>query len=155
MRRPGLIDTENIETVDAVTYWRLVLVKKNAPGTKLYSSLKPAVLFIFTLPFSNVIVERFSSAVKVIKIDRQNKLKTETLRGILKTKYGMKRAQESAECEDYQLLHHMRRVKASTTIYINCFVYERDCPLFNALLFTLKFFIVLKSRVVRKSQTLA
>ena len=28
----------------------------------------------------------------------------------------MKRAQESVECEDDQLLHHMRTVKASATI---------------------------------------
>ena len=102
--------------MDAVTYWRLVLAKKNAAGIELHPNLKLAVLLIFTLPFSNVIVERFFSAVKVIKIDRRNKLKTETLRGILKTKYGMKRAQESAKCEDAQLLHHMRRVKASATI---------------------------------------
>ena len=37
----------------------------------------------------------------------------------------------------------------------NYSVDERGCPLLNASLFTLKFFIMLKSRVVRKSKTLA
>ena len=34
-------------------------------------------------------------------------------------------------------------------------IYERDCPLPIAPVFKLRFFIVLESRVVRKSQTLA
>ena len=42
----------------------------------LYPNLKPAVLFISTVSFSNVNVERFFSAIKVVKTDRQNKLKT-------------------------------------------------------------------------------
>ena len=37
----------------------------------------------------------------------------------------------------------------------NYSVYERGCPLLIASLFTLKFFIVLKSKVMKKSQTLA
>ena len=37
----------------------------------------------------------------------------------------------------------------------NYFVYEKGCFLINTPLFTLKFFTVLKSRVERKSQTLA
>jgi hypothetical protein len=37
--------------------------------------------------------------------------------------------------------------------YSNYSIYERDCPLLNASLFTLSFCIVLKSRVVKKSQT--
>ena len=41
---------------------------------------------------------------------------TKILQEILKTKYGIKKAQESVECEDDQLLHDMRRVKASATI---------------------------------------
>ena len=116
--KQSLINVENIENMDAVTYWRLVFSKKNSAGIELYANLKLAVIFVFTLPFSNVVVERFFSAVKIIKTDRRNLLKTETLRGILKTKYGMKRAQESATCirGDEQLLLHMKRVKASATI---------------------------------------
>ena len=72
--------------------------KKMLPEQNLYPNLKPPVLFISTVPFLNVNVERFFSAAKVVKTDRQNKLKTLTLRGILKTKYGMKRAEESVEC---------------------------------------------------------
>ena len=118
MLKQSLTNVENIENMDAVTYWRLVFSKKNSAGIELYANLKLAVIFVFTLPFSNVVVERFFSAVKIIKTDRRNLLKTETLRGILKTKYGMKRAQESATCirGDEQLLLHMKRVKASATI---------------------------------------
>ena len=48
----------------------------------------------------------------------RNKLKTEMLRGILKTKQSMKRAQERNRCirGDEQLPLHMKRVKASATI---------------------------------------
>ena len=44
--------------------------KKMLPEQNLYPNLKPAVLFISTVPFSNVNVERFFSAVKAVKTDR-------------------------------------------------------------------------------------
>ena len=76
-RRQSLIDIENVKTMDAVTCWCLVLVKKKMlPEQNLYPNLKPTVLFISTVPFSNVNVERFFSVVRVVKTDRQNKLET-------------------------------------------------------------------------------
>ena len=36
-RRQSLIDIENVKTMDAVTCWCLVLVKKNAAGTEFVS----------------------------------------------------------------------------------------------------------------------
>ena len=61
-RRQSLIDFENVKTMDA--------------EYNLYPNLNPAVLFISTVSFSKVNVERFFSAIKVVKTDRQNKLKT-------------------------------------------------------------------------------
>ena len=85
---------------------------KNSSGTEVYLNLKLAVIFLLSLPFSNVVVERFLSAVKITKTDRWNKLKTETLRGILKAKYDMKQVQESSPFirGDEQLLVQMKRV---------------------------------------------
>ena len=58
-RKQSLTNVENIENMDAVTYWRLVFSKKNSAGIEVYANLKLAVIFVFTLPFSNVVVESF------------------------------------------------------------------------------------------------
>ena len=54
-----------------------------------------------------------------------------------------------------KLLHCKLGVTLKLKTNINYSVYESGCPLLSASLFTLKFFMVLKSRVSRKSQTLA
>ena len=53
------------------------------------------------------------------------------------------------QIKQYFLGNHHLKIKG------NYSVFERGCPLLNTPLFTLKFFIALKSRVARKNQTLA
>ena len=56
-----------------------------------------------------------------------------------------------------QNLRILKEIRATLKLKTNrnYSVYEMGCPLRNPSLFTLKFLIVLKSRIVAKSQTLA
>jgi hypothetical protein len=63
-------------------YWG-VLNAKNATGTPTHSNLMKVVTSMFSFPFSNASVERLFSQLKLIKNDRRNCMKQETLVSLL------------------------------------------------------------------------
>lgn len=83
------VDEEQIKKMPAELYWNKVLSLKDHRGNFLYENLEVVVSLLLGVPSSNTEVERLFSVLKNVKTDKRNRLKNETLNGVLHTKLGM------------------------------------------------------------------
>ncbi|EFN61480.1 hypothetical protein EAG_00620, partial [Camponotus floridanus] len=70
-------------------FWRTVKNFKNLDGEDKYENVLKVVNFFFSLPFSNAIVERLFSVLKLVKTYKRNRIGSESLAGILCTREGI------------------------------------------------------------------
>jgi len=100
-RELALMELESSDSIDIMEYWRKVFCLKNSLG------YFPIIFFVMrlllVLPFSNSSVERLISDLKNIKNMHHNKIKTDSLVGILKTKHSI------LDCNDFN--HSAAKVK--------------------------------------------
>ena len=107
------------DVVSDVKFWKERLNKKNVVGELKYKNLSKVVGCLMALPFANAPVEQLFSIVKNIKTDQRNRLKRESLVGLLHTKEGMQNLKMSAHeltaHEHPKLLKMIKKVKSYAT----------------------------------------
>ena len=86
-------------------------------GTQRIPNIVDIVQYVLTLAFSKTVVDRFFLALKNVKTDHRNWLKSVTLTSIIQAKSGMKRKKHvSQDLEvDTPLLKRLRSVKTNAT----------------------------------------
>lgn len=98
-RELALMELEPIEpsnSNDIMEYWRKVFCLKNSLGEIYFPNILFVMRLLLALPFSNASVERLFSDLKNIKTMHRNKLKTDSLVGILRTKHSV------VDCIDFK-----------------------------------------------------
>lgn len=86
-RQPALMDIPlTNDSNNVLEYWRIVFLMKNGVGETYFPNIVIMMRLLLVLPFSNASVERVFSDMKNVKTLHRNKLKTDTLVGILRTK---------------------------------------------------------------------
>ena len=73
-------------------FWRVTTSQVKHVGGLRYPNLRKLTAVLFSLPSSNASVERTFSLLKNIKTDKRNKLKRQSVIGLLHAKQGMKHA---------------------------------------------------------------
>ena len=87
---------------------------KTPCGSLRFKNLQKVVMYLLSLPFSNVVVERLFSSLKNIKTDNRNSLSSESLGACLQSQSGFKRVGPSV-VDNPQLWKRLKMVKASAT----------------------------------------
>lgn len=104
---PNLVQQENMQTLD--TEWRnlrndpilnqiknedvenfwqkITMIINPADGSFLYPQLSKFMTSLLSLPHSSAAVERIFSSINIIKTKQRNQLSTDTIEGLLYTKY--------------------------------------------------------------------
>jgi len=88
-RELALMDIEpinNNSSNDIMMYWRKVFLLKNSIGDIYFPNICITMRLLLILPVSNASVERLFSDLKNIKTLHRNKLQTQSIIGILRTK---------------------------------------------------------------------
>lgn len=93
-------------------YWQKVFSLKNAVGTPLFGELKKVIGLLMVLPFSNASVERVFSVLNNMKTAHRNRLKTETIVALMKTKEGIT---DKGGCAKFEPSPAMLKAKIWTT----------------------------------------
>jgi hypothetical protein len=76
----------NSDITDVSAYWKVVMSARTEGGDKSYPHLSNVVAALMSMPFANAPVERVFSQLRLIKSDRRNSMKEETLSALLHTK---------------------------------------------------------------------
>jgi len=117
-REHALITKLN-EEMTCLNYWKLVMMAKNATGQPMFPNLAKVLQCIFSLPFSNVSVERVFSQLKLIKNDHRTALKQESLFALLSAKMAMMQSgilKSAAELEpSKEMLKLHRKMTSNAT----------------------------------------
>lgn len=77
-------------TLPAAIYWQKVFQLKTVLGAQAFPNLCLAMKLLLVLPFSNASVERIFSTLKNCKTAHRNRMKTDTLKGLIAAKEGIK-----------------------------------------------------------------
>jgi hypothetical protein len=88
-RELALMELEPSNSNDIMEYWRKVFCLKNSLGKIYFPNILFVMRLLLALPFSNASFERLFSDLKNIKTMHRNKLKTDSLVGILRTKHSV------------------------------------------------------------------
>lgn len=88
-RELALMEFEPSNSIDIIEYWRKVFCLKNSLGEVYFPNIFFVMRLLLVLTFSNASVERLFSDLKNIKTMHRNKLKTDSLVGILRTKHSI------------------------------------------------------------------
>ena len=98
-------------------FWRVTTSQVKHVGGLRYPNLRKLTAVLFSLPSSNASVERTFSLLKNIKTDKRNKLKRQSVIGLLHAKQGMKRCGISSDSlqPDNKMLKLHSEVIASAT----------------------------------------
>ena len=87
--------------VNVTDFWKLILSKKRCDGSFALSIMESFIFNLLSLPNSSANVERTFSQINVNKTKSRNKLKLETLEGILLTKDYLR--MKNYNCFDLQI----------------------------------------------------
>ncbi|XP_046867739.1 uncharacterized protein LOC124460599 [Drosophila willistoni] len=85
------------EAVPPDVFWRYVSNVKNGNSTHMFPILTELTQNLLVLPHSSANVECLFSEINLIKTNNRNKLNTETLKGLLHTKSGLKENLEPSD----------------------------------------------------------
>uniref|UniRef100_A0A1X7VXS2 HAT C-terminal dimerisation domain-containing protein n=1 Tax=Amphimedon queenslandica TaxID=400682 RepID=A0A1X7VXS2_AMPQE len=104
----------NKEGMEPEEFWGKLLEVKNGAGETQFSVLCHFMGNMLSLPHANVDAEKIFSSVNLIKTKLRNKLKTSTVRAILKAKNGIKL---NEGCVEFTPSSDMRMMMTSETLY--------------------------------------
>ena len=93
-------------------FWRKILSMKTPCGSLRFKNLQKVVMYLLSLLFSNVAMERLFSSLKNIKTDIRNSLSSESLGACLQSQSGFNRA---GQTDNPHLRKRLKMVKAIAT----------------------------------------
>jgi hypothetical protein len=98
---------------DFVVFWNTVQQLKTGDGAQAYPLLSKLMLFILVLPHSSANVERVFSTMNLLKTKTRNRIKTNSLVGLLHTK----RLFENATCYNFTICSEMLNNMKTNVLY--------------------------------------
>lgn len=117
------VPNEEIEKIDPVEFWLDVYHNKDAGGNGRFENIANFALGLFCMPFSNVVIERAFSAMKLVKNLLRNRLAAESVDSVLSTRYGLKFI--GIQAQNFESTTDMLRAFTSG-IYINIEYHENS-----------------------------
>lgn len=100
LQNTDLRDFNFTDETDVVDFWSTISKIKSATGENEFGKLSTFVFNLLCLPHSTANVERIFSAINLNRTKLRNRLKTETLEGLLYTK---SLVLNSGKCYDFNI----------------------------------------------------